>query len=122
MNYPSRLYKAKWVIPDLSKKIPANLLDPSLVEGIYIPNLVASPFVVNKAYAELIYNRTSSPRLSKVLRKWMKSVGMHLSGDRSFAWVLLVELLSYQFASSVRWIETQDLFFEQYNLKFERFH
>jgi len=31
--------------------------------------LAALPFVVNKAYAELIYNRTSSPRLSKVLRK-----------------------------------------------------
>jgi hypothetical protein len=61
---------SKWCIPDLSKKIPANLLDPSLLEGVYIPNLVASPFAVNKAYAELIYNRTSSPRLSKVLRKW----------------------------------------------------
>jgi hypothetical protein len=45
-------------------------LDASLLEGVYIPNLVASPFVVNKAYAELIFNRTSSPHLSKVLRKW----------------------------------------------------
>jgi hypothetical protein len=43
---------------------------PSLLEGVYIPNLVASPFVVNKAYAELIYNRSPSPRLLKVLRKW----------------------------------------------------
>jgi len=42
----------------------------SLLEGVYIPNLVASPFVVNKTYAELVYNRSSSPRLSKVLRKW----------------------------------------------------
>ncbi|KAF8271214.1 fatty acid synthase [Lactarius quietus] len=81
----------------LSKKIPAKLLDPSLLEGVYIPNLIATPFAVNKEYAELIYNRTSSPRLSKVL----------------------LELLSYQFASPVRWIETQDLFFQQY--KFERF-
>ena len=38
---------------------------------------------------------------------------------QKLAWVLLVELLSYHFASSVRWIETQDLFFERY--KFERF-
>ena len=29
----------------------------------------------------------------------------------------IVELLSYQFASSVRWIKTQDLFFEQYKFK-----
>ncbi|KAH9960999.1 hypothetical protein BGW80DRAFT_1360717, partial [Lactifluus volemus] len=33
--------------------------------------------------------------------------------------VLLVELVSYQFASPVHWIETQDLFFGQY--RFERF-
>jgi hypothetical protein len=56
-------------IPDLPKKIPSNLLNPALLEGVYISNLVASPFVVNKVYAELIYDHTSSPRLSKVLRK-----------------------------------------------------
>ena len=94
-------------------------MDPSLLEGVYIPNLVASPFVVNKAYAELIYNRTSSPRLSKVLRKWGEEHWDAPERRQKLAWVLLVELLSYQFASSVRWIETQDLFFEQY--KFERF-
>jgi malonyl CoA-acyl carrier protein transacylase len=94
-------------------------LDPSLLEGFYIPNLVASPFAVNKAYAELIYNRTSSPRLSKVLRKWDEGRWDAPEQRQNLAWVLLVELLSYQFASSVRWIETQDLFFEQY--KFDRF-
>ena len=115
----SRFYKSKLSVPDLSKKIPANLLDPSLLEGVYIPNLVASPFAVNKAYAELIYNRTSSPRLSKILRKWDEERWDAPERRQKLAWVLLVELLSYQFASSVRWIETQDLFFEQY--KFERF-
>ncbi|KAH9963077.1 hypothetical protein BGW80DRAFT_1475673, partial [Lactifluus volemus] len=51
------------VIPfraNLSKKIPSTLLDPSLLEGVYIPNLIASPFAINKAYAELTCNRTSS--------------------------------------------------------------
>lgn len=104
---------------DLSKKIPAALLDPSLLERVYIPNLVAAPFTVNKTYAELIYNRTSSPRLSKVLRKWDEEHWGAPEQRQKLAWVLLVELLSYQFASPVRWIETQDLFFEQY--KFERF-
>ena len=94
-------------------------MDPSLLEGVYIPNLVASPFAVNKTYAELIYNRTSSPRLSKILRKWGEEHWDAPDQRQKLAWVLLVELLSYQFASSVRWIETQDLFFEQY--KFERF-
>jgi fatty acid synthase subunit alpha, fungi type len=72
-----------------------------------------------RLYAELIYNRTSSPRLSKVLRKWDEERWDAPERRQKLAWVLLVELLSYQFASSVRWIETQDLFFEQY--KFERF-
>jgi len=61
---------AKWSIPDLSKKIPTNLLGLSLLEKVYIPNLVTSPLAVNKAYAELIYNHTLSPHLSKVLCKW----------------------------------------------------
>src|SRR6267142_610722 len=110
---------SKWFAPDLSKKIPADLLDPALLEGVYIPNLVASPFTVSKGYAELIYNRTSSPRLSKVLRKWDEEGWDAPEQRQKLAWVLLVELLSYQFASPVRWIETQDLFFKQY--KFERF-
>jgi len=56
--------------PDLLKKTLTNLLDPSLLEGVYIPNLVISLFIVNKAYAKLIFNHTLSPRLSKVLFKW----------------------------------------------------
>jgi hypothetical protein len=36
----------------------ARSVGPSLLEGVYIPNLVTSPFIVNKAYAELIYNCT----------------------------------------------------------------
>jgi fatty acid synthase subunit alpha, fungi type len=104
----------------LSKEISFTLLDLSLLEGVYIPNLIASPFAINKAYAELIYNRTSSPRLSKVLRKWNKERWDAPEQRQKLAWVLLVvELLSYQFASPVRWIKTQDLFFGQY--KFERF-
>jgi fatty acid synthase subunit alpha, fungi type len=95
----------------------ANLLDPSLLNGVYIPNLVASPFTVHKAYAELIYNRALSPRLSEVLRKWDEERWDAPKQRQKLAWVLLVELLSYQFSSFVRWIETQDLFFEQY--KFE---
>ena len=81
--------------------------------------MVASPFAVNKAYAELIYNHTSSPHLSKILIKRDEEHWDAPEWRQKLAWVLLVELLSYQFASSVRWIETQDLFFEQY--KFERF-
>ncbi|KAH9960537.1 hypothetical protein BGW80DRAFT_1232215 [Lactifluus volemus] len=103
----------------LSKKIPSTLLDSLLLEGIYIPNLIASPFAINKAYAELIYNHTLSPRLSKVLYKWDEEHWDAPEQWQKLSWVLLVELLSYQFASPMRWIETQDLFFGQY--RFERF-
>ena len=81
--------------------------------------MFASPFAVNKAYAELIYNRTSSPCPSKILRKWDEECWDAPERRQKLAWVLLLQLPSYQFASSVHWIETQDLFFEQY--KFERF-
>ena len=94
---------SNWFALDLSKKIPANLLDPALLEGVYIPNLVVSPFTVSKGYAELIYNRTSSP---KVLRKWDEEGWDAPEQRQKLAWVLLVELLSYQFASPVRRIET----------------
>ena len=41
-----------------------------MLEGKYIPNLVAKPFQVTKDYTQLIYDQTSPPRLSKVLKKW----------------------------------------------------
>ncbi|KAN0115841.1 hypothetical protein V8E52_006381 [Russula decolorans] len=78
--------------------------------GLYPPNLVASPFIVNKDYAKLIYNRTSSPRLSEVLRKWDEERWNAPEQRQKLAWVLLIELLSYQFASL-------DLFFKQYKFK-----
>ncbi|KAE9385207.1 hypothetical protein BT96DRAFT_1007268 [Gymnopus androsaceus JB14] len=54
----------------LSKKIDPTHLNPDLLIGNYIPNLIAKPFDVSQEYAQIIYNQTSSPRLGKVLRKW----------------------------------------------------
>ncbi|KAH9956031.1 hypothetical protein BC827DRAFT_1271230 [Russula dissimulans] len=76
--------------PCVSKEIHANLLDPSLLNGVYIPNLVASPFTVHKAYAELIYNRALSPHLSEVLRKWDEERWDAPKQRQKLAWVLLV--------------------------------
>ncbi|KAG8733585.1 3-oxoacyl-[acyl-carrier-protein] synthase [Ceratobasidium sp. 423] len=84
----------------LSKKINPLHLNPDLLVGKYIPNLIAKPFEVTKEYAQIIYGQTSSPRLDKL------------------AYTILVELLAYQFASPVRWIQTQDLLSTHYN--FER--
>ena len=103
----------------MSKKINPAHLNPDTLVGKYVPNLVAKPFEVTKEYAQLIYDQTLSPRLDKVLRKWDQENWGSAEQRQKLAYVILVELLAYQFASPVRWIETQDILFTHY--KFERF-
>ena len=91
------------------KKINSAHLNPDLLVGKYIPNLIAMPFQVAKEYAQILYDQTSSPGLDKVLKNWEQDNWDH---------PLLRQKLAYQFASPVRWIETQDLLFMHY--KFER--
>ncbi|KAG6910835.1 hypothetical protein DXG01_007150 [Tephrocybe rancida] len=103
----------------LSKKINPTHLNPDMLVGKYIPNLIAKPFEVSKEYAQIIYDQTSSPRLDKVLKKWDQENWASDEQRQKLAYIILVELLAYQFASPVRWIETQDRLFTQYH--FERF-
>ncbi|KAG5638483.1 hypothetical protein H0H81_012415 [Sphagnurus paluster] len=103
----------------LSKKINPTHLNPDMLVGKYIPNLIAKPFDVSKEYAQIIYDQTSSPRLDKVLKKWDQENWASAEQRQKLAYIILVELLAYQFASPVRWIETQDRLFTEY--KFERF-
>ena len=44
---------------DLSKKINPVDLNPDLLVGKYIPNLVARPFEVSQEYAQIIYDQTT---------------------------------------------------------------
>jgi fatty acid synthase subunit alpha, fungi type len=81
--------------------------------------LVAKPFEVSREYVQLTYDRTSSPRLDKVLRKWDEDRWADVAQRQKLAYIILVELLAYQFASPVQWIETQDLLFAEF--AFERF-
>lgn len=55
---------------DLTKKVLLEHFNPDLLIGRYIPNLTAKPYEVSKEYAEMIYNQTMSPRLSKILKNW----------------------------------------------------
>ncbi|GBE85483.1 hypothetical protein SCP_0706700 [Sparassis crispa] len=103
----------------LSKKINAAHLNPDTLVCKYVPNLIAKPFQVTKDYVQLIYDQTLSPRLDKVLRKWDTENWGSAEQRQKLAYITLVELLAYQFASPVRWIETQDILFKHYN--FERF-
>jgi fatty acid synthase subunit alpha, fungi type len=119
ISYSFLLDSFAHTILDLSKKVNPAQLDPDLLEGKYIPNLVAQPFAITREYTQLVYDRTSSPRLSKVLRTWDEENWGDSTHRQKLAYTILVELLAYQFASPVRWIETQDLLFTRY--KFERF-
>ncbi|KAJ2452874.1 fatty acid synthase alpha subunit Lsd1 [Coemansia sp. RSA 2336] len=74
--------------------------------GRYIPNLTAATFDVSREYFELVYNQTKSPVIAHELENWPEPLT-----DREktrLARLMVIELLSYQFASPVRWIETQD--------------
>ncbi|KAI0348906.1 hypothetical protein OH77DRAFT_1594520 [Trametes cingulata] len=95
-----------------SKKINPAHLNPDILVGKYVTNLVAKPFQVSKEHAQLIYDQTLSPRLDK--DNWGSA-----EQRQKLAWVILIELLAYQFASPVRWTETQDILFRHYH--FERF-
>ena len=104
---------------DLSKKINVAQINPDMLTGKYIPNLVAKPFEVTREYAQMIYDQTSSPLLDKVLKHWEEESWADDAHRQRLAYTILVELLAYQFASPVRWIETQDILFTHFN--FERF-
>lgn len=73
--------------------------------GRYIPNLVAVPFELTKNFVEAMISVVPSEALNAVLANWEQ----HAKNQNELARLLLVELLCWQFASPVRWIETQDL-------------
>ena len=89
-----------------------------MLVGKYIPNLIAKPFDVSRDYAQIIYDQTSSPKLDKVVKKWEQEKWASAENRQKLAYIILVELLAYQFASPVHWIQTQDLLFTTFN--FER--
>ena len=78
--------------------------------GRYIPNLVAVPFAMTKEFAAKILDVVPSERIKAALDDpavW----DSYAEDDQKLGRLLLTELLSWQFASPVRWIETQALMF-----------
>lgn len=76
--------------------------------GKYIPNLVAIPFELTREFAQTILDEVPSEPLKALLETpgaWDEA----LQNTDSLSRLLLVELLCWQFASPVRWIETQAL-------------
>ncbi|MBW0470433.1 hypothetical protein O181_010148 [Austropuccinia psidii MF-1] len=103
----------------LSIRLTPSHIDLELLINKYIPNLTAEPFQISKAYAEGIHQKTNSPIIKKVLERWKEDGWAHTQNKKKLGYVMIVELLAYQLASSVLWIQTQDRFFSQheYNIK-----
>ncbi|MDC4232389.1 DUF1729 domain-containing protein [Actinomyces sp. B33] len=87
----------------LEELIPQGV-DTGALVGRYIPNLVARPFEVTRDFAEAILEVVPSRAVQRLVDSWDEA-----ADDPDTGRVLLVELLAWQFASPVRWIETQRL-------------
>ncbi len=82
--------------------------DPELVIGRYIPNLVPRPFTLDRDFIQEIRDLVPAEPLDEVLADYDT---WRNEKPRELCRKILMELLAWQFASPVRWIETQDLLF-----------
>ncbi len=82
--------------------------DPDLIVGKYIPNLVPRPFTLDRDFIQEIRDLVPAEPLDEILADydtWRNEKPSELCRK------VVIELLAWQFASPVRWIETQDLLF-----------
>ncbi len=92
----------------LDRLLPQEL-DTDVLEHRYIPNLVAQPFEFSVEFLDAILDVVPSEYTACLRERWHD---VDLVAERStIARQLLVELLAWQFASPVRWIETQEFLF-----------
>lgn len=97
-------------VPEFRRKLTDLLptdLHPEVLVGRYIPNLVPRPFSLERAFIQEIADLVPSEPLDEVLTDFAAWATRPVDLCR----VVLIELLAWQFASPVRWIETQDLLF-----------
>ncbi|OBI15879.1 type I polyketide synthase [Mycobacterium sp. E2497] len=84
--------------------------DPDVIIGRYIPNLVPRPFTLDRDFIQEIRDLVPAEPLDAILADY----DTWLTERRNeMARIVLIELLAWQFASPVRWIETQDLLFTE---------
>jgi fatty acid synthase len=82
--------------------------DPDIIVGRYIPNLVPRPFSLDRDFVQEIRDLVPAEPLDEILADYDT---WRNDKPRELARKVLIELLAWQFASAVRWIETQDLLF-----------
>src|SRR5699024_10942348 len=73
--------------------------------GRYVPNLVALPFELTQEFVDKVKPLAPSGKLDNLM--------VEDTDVQSLAHLLMIELLPWKFASPVRWIETQQLLFEE---------
>jgi fatty acid synthase len=82
--------------------------DPDLIVGKYIPNLVPRPFTLDRDFIQEIRDLVPAEPLDEILADYDT---WRNDKPRELCRKVVIELLAWQFASPVRWIETQDLLF-----------
>ncbi len=82
--------------------------DPELIIGRYIPNLVPRPFSLDREFIQEIRDLVPAEPLDEILADYHT---WRNEKPRELCRKVVIELLAWQFASPVRWIETQDLLF-----------
>lgn len=90
----------------LEELLPESI-DPAILAGRYVPNLVPKPFSLEREFIEEIADLVDSAPLNEVLSQF----DVWAAKPERLCRTVLIELLAWQFASPVRWIETQDLMF-----------
>ncbi|TCJ29406.1 type I polyketide synthase [Nocardioides jejuensis] len=88
----------------LNELLPQTI-DAAPLLGRYVPNLVARPFSLDQEFIASILEVAPSVRVQAVLADWKAWERQ----PEALCRLVLIELLAWQFASPVRWIETQDL-------------
>src|SRR5262249_19621115 len=84
--------------------------DPELIIGRYIPNLVPRPFSLDRDFIQEIRDLVPAESLDEILADYDT---WRNERPREVCRKVVIELLAWQFASPVRWIETQDLLFTE---------
>ncbi|ORX65709.1 hypothetical protein DL89DRAFT_286800 [Linderina pennispora] len=96
----------------LVQRIPVTDCLPKKLCGRYIPNMTGTLFSISLGFIQDIYDICKSDAIHSILKSWNDSKYEESSARAQLAHTLLIELLAFQFASSVRWIDTQNTLFK----------
>ncbi len=84
--------------------------DAAVLVGRYIPNLVPRLFTLDRDFIQEIRDLVPAEPLDEILADYDTWITQR---PREVGRRVVIELLAWQFASPVRWIETQDLLFTE---------